>query len=60
MFTRLRFQTVRERRSDESLARVVAALDRLEAELGEHHYLVGERFTVANPERGVPAAPVVD
>jgi glutathione S-transferase len=39
-------------RSDEAAARarerVVAALDRLEAELGDREYLVGDRFTVAD------------
>jgi glutathione S-transferase len=48
VFTGLRFQAVSDQRSEEALARVVAALDRLESELGENQYLVGDRFTVAD------------
>jgi glutathione S-transferase len=48
LFTGLRFQTISDRRADEALDRVVAGLDRLESELGENEYLVGDRFTVAD------------
>ncbi len=47
-FTALRFQTVSDHRAEEALSKVLAALDRLESELGENEYLVGDRFTVAD------------
>jgi glutathione S-transferase len=47
-FTGARFQTVSDRRADEALRRTLAALDRLDAELGSGEYLVGGRFTVAD------------
>jgi len=47
-FTAVRFQTADERRSAESREKVLAALDRLEAELGAGEYLAGGRFTVAD------------
>jgi glutathione S-transferase len=47
-FTGLRFQTISDRRADEALHKVTAGLDRLESELGENQYLVGDRFTVAD------------
>jgi glutathione S-transferase len=47
-FTGLRFQTVSDHGAEEALAKVVAAFDRLESELGENEYLVGDRFTVAD------------
>jgi glutathione S-transferase len=48
VFTATRFQTVSPRRADEARDATLAALDRLESELGENQYLVGERFTVAD------------
>jgi glutathione S-transferase len=48
VFTGARFQTVSEDKAHDALGQTLAALDRLEAELGEHQYLVGERFTVAD------------
>jgi glutathione S-transferase len=47
-FTGLRFRAVSDRRAEEALTATVRALDRLEAELDGHQYLVGERFTVAD------------
>ena len=47
-FTGLRFQTADDGRADEARAQMIAALDRLESELGEGEYLVGDRFTVAD------------
>jgi glutathione S-transferase len=47
-FTGLRFQTVSDDRAEEALSKVMVALDRLESELGENQYLVGDRFTVAD------------
>lgn len=47
-FTGLRFQTVSDSRAEQARHTVLTALDRLESELGESEYLVGERFTVAD------------
>jgi glutathione S-transferase len=47
-FTGLRYQTASGRHADEARKGVTDALDRLESELGENEYLVGERFTVAD------------
>jgi glutathione S-transferase len=48
VFTAARFQAVSNHRSQEALEHTIGALDRLESELGENQYLVGERFTVAD------------
>jgi glutathione S-transferase len=48
VFTGTRFQTVSPRRAAQARDATIAALDRLEAELGDNQYLVGERFTVAD------------
>jgi glutathione S-transferase len=47
-FTALRFRAGSAKQAERSRAKVLAALDRLEAELGEGEYLVGESFTVAD------------
>jgi glutathione S-transferase len=47
-FTAVRFKTVSDARAEEALAKVLAAFDRLESELGESQYLIGDRFTVAD------------
>ncbi len=47
-YTGTRFQTVSDSRAEEARAATLRALDRLESELGESEYLVGERFTVAD------------
>jgi glutathione S-transferase len=47
-FTGARFHTVDPRRADEARGDMLAALDRLESELGDDQYLVGGRFTVAD------------
>jgi glutathione S-transferase len=47
-YTGLGFQTVSDDRADEALDKVMAALDRLESELGDGQYLAGERFSVAD------------
>jgi glutathione S-transferase len=47
-YTAVRFQTASDDRSEEALAKVLAALDRIESELGGNQYLVGDRFTVAD------------
>jgi glutathione S-transferase len=47
-FASLRFGASSERGSERAGRQVLAALDRLEAELGDADYLVGGRFTVAD------------
>lgn len=47
-FTGLRYRTASDRNADEALGSVTAALDRLESELGDREYLVGDRFTIAD------------
>ena len=47
-FTGLRYGVKSDRRAELAKAKVLAALDRLEAELGAGEYLVGDRFTVAD------------
>lgn len=46
--TSLRYLAASERGAERARNRVLAALDRLEAELGGEEYLVGGRFTVAD------------
>jgi glutathione S-transferase len=48
VFTGARFQAISDEKAQASLNATLGALDRLEEELGEHQYLVGERFTVAD------------
>jgi glutathione S-transferase len=47
-FTGLRYGVKSEEATERSRLKVVDALDRLEAELGENEYLVGDRFSVAD------------
>ncbi len=47
-YTALRFRAADGERAETSRAKVLAALDRLEAELGDGEYLVGESFSVAD------------
>jgi glutathione S-transferase len=47
-FTGLRYGVKSEEAAERSRQRVLAALDRLEAELDGNEYLVGDRFTVAD------------
>jgi glutathione S-transferase len=46
--TGLRYAAGSERRAAEARDKVAAAVDRLEAELGDREYLVGDQFTVAD------------
>lgn len=46
--TGLRYGAGSERAAQRAKSRVLAVLDRLETELGEHEYLVGGRFSVAD------------
>ena len=48
MFTALRYAASSSRAADRALRKVLAALDRLESELGDNEYLVGDRFSVAD------------
>jgi glutathione S-transferase len=48
VFTAVRYRAASERASEQAGRKVLAALDRLESELGDDDYLVGERFTVAD------------
>ena len=50
---------VTEKSSREARAEVVAAMDRLEAELGPSGYLVGDRFSVADLAAASLFTPVV-
>ena len=47
-FAGLRYGVKSEQGADRARQRVLAALDRLESELGNGEYLVGDRFTVAD------------
>jgi glutathione S-transferase len=47
-YTKLRFGAGSDREAERSREKVLAALDRLEAELDGREYLVGERFSVAD------------
>jgi glutathione S-transferase len=47
-FTGLRYRTASRRHAEEARQGVTEALDRVESELGERQYLVGDRFTVAD------------
>jgi glutathione S-transferase len=47
-FTALRYGVKSEEEAERSGQRILASLDRLEAELGDNEYLVGDRFTVAD------------
>jgi glutathione S-transferase len=48
LYTRLRFRASDPRAAELARAKILTALDRLEAELGDGEYLVGDRFTVAD------------
>jgi glutathione S-transferase len=47
-FTRIRYTAGDDDAAEQARVKVRAALDRLEAELGDNEYLVGEEFTVAD------------
>ena len=47
-FVNVRFKVKSEEGAEEARKRVLAALDKLESELGERAYLVGDRFSVAD------------
>ena len=58
-FVNLRFRVADPLRADAARAAVLAAFDRLEAELGGREYLVGDRFTVADLTAAALFYPVV-
>jgi glutathione S-transferase len=47
-FTALRFRADDDEKAERARTKVLASLDRLEAELGDGEYLVGDRFSVAD------------
>jgi glutathione S-transferase len=47
-FTGTRFKAISDDKAEQARQQTLAALDRLESELGENQYLVGKRFTVAD------------
>lgn len=47
-FTALRFRAGDAEKAEQARAKILAALDRLETELGDGEYLVGEQFSVAD------------
>jgi glutathione S-transferase len=47
-FTALRFRAGSAEKAEHGRAKILAGLDRLEAELGDGEYLVGDRFSVAD------------
>jgi glutathione S-transferase len=47
-FTGMRYRTASNSRADDALKGVEDALDRVESELGDRRYLVGDSFTVAD------------
>jgi glutathione S-transferase len=58
-FTGLRYGADDAERADAAHAKVLAGLDRLEAELGDREYLVGDRFTVADLSAAALLYPLV-
>lgn len=58
-FTGFRYGAGSERRAAEAREKVMAAVDRLEAELGDRDYLVGDQFTVADLTAAALLYPVV-
>jgi glutathione S-transferase len=48
VYTALRFKTASDEGAEAAFSKVLAAFDRIESELGDGQYLVGDRFTVAD------------
>ena len=48
VYTGLRFKTTSDDGAEQAFSKVLAAFDRIETELGDGQYLVGNRFTVAD------------
>jgi glutathione S-transferase len=47
-YTGVRFKTTSDEGAEEAFSKVLAAFDRIESELSDGQYLVGDRFTVAD------------
>jgi glutathione S-transferase len=58
-FTAVRYGTASSRAADTARHKIIAAVDRLEAELGQRDYLVGDRFTVADLTAAALLCPIV-
>jgi glutathione S-transferase len=58
-FTAVRYGAASSHAAETSRRKIIAALDRLEAELGEHDYLAGGRFTVADLTAAALLYPIV-
>jgi glutathione S-transferase len=58
-WTKLRFRVGSAQRADAARPKVLAALDRLEAELGDDDYLVGDSFSVADLTAAALLYPIV-
>jgi glutathione S-transferase len=58
-FTSLRYRAGSDEMAQESRRRVLAGIERLEEELGDAEYLVGERFTVADLTAAAILYPIV-
>src|SRR5688572_1247131 len=59
IFVNLRYRVSDDERASEAKEKVLAAMDRLDAELGDNEYLVGDRFTVADLTAASLHAPLV-
>ena len=58
-FAAVRYGAASSRAADTARQKIIAAIDRLEAELGEHDYLAGDRFTVADLTAAALLYPIV-
>ena len=58
-FTAVRYGAASSHAADTARQKIIAAIDRLEAELGEHDYLAGDRFTVADLTAAALLYPIV-
>jgi len=58
-FAAVRYAAASSRAADTARHKIVAAIDRLEAELGEHDYLAGDRFTIADLTAAALLYPIV-
>jgi glutathione S-transferase len=55
----VRYRAASSHTADTARQKIIAAIDRLEAELGEHDYLTGDRFTVADLTAAALLYPIV-
>src|SRR5262249_40022559 len=59
VYTALRFKTASDEAAEEAFSKVLAAFDRIESELADGQYLVGDRFTVADLTAAALFYPIV-